>query len=148
MKYQNCIYHLFSTGTRNFVSRKSLVTLVFGIFVGFSIAAVFISNPPKSYWLTYSSDGEHHVDLRDPHTGGDLADAEGPLKDVGFHGKHEGAHALENNSIAQKLYDEVRVLCWIMTNPSNHQKKARHVKKTWGARCNKLLFMSTVEGMA
>lgn len=30
-----------------------------------------------------------------------------------------------------------------MTTPKNHQKKARHVKRTWGSRCNKLIFMST-----
>lgn len=60
---------------------------------------------------------------------------------------HDDAHALENNSIANQLFNEVKVLCWIMTNPSNHQKKARHVKKTWGARCNKLLFMSSTKGL-
>ena len=47
--------------------------------------------------------------------------------------------------VAKQLFDKVRVLCWVMTNPSNHDTKAKHVKATWGKRCNilgeKFFFM-------
>ncbi|KFB49838.1 AGAP012265-PA-like protein [Anopheles sinensis] len=42
------------------------------------------------------------------------------------------------------LTESVRVLCWIMTTPENHQSKVVHLQQTWGARCNKLLIMSSV----
>lgn len=132
-------------GVRSITSRRSLAPLLVGVFVGFLVATIFISAEPKSLWLTGFS-SKVHVDLRDPHSSVDLTDAEGPEKDVGFH-SNDGAHAHENRTIANQLYSEVRILCWIMTNPKNHKKKARHVKRTWGNRCNRLLFMSTTEGL-
>ena len=47
---------------------------------------------------------------------------------------------------AKEMAEKIRVLCWVMTAPENHDKKAKHVKATWGKRCNILLFMSTAEG--
>lgn len=58
------------------------MTLIFGVVVGFSLAVVFVSNPNGSNWMSYS-DHPHEVELRDPHTGNDLADAAGPIIDVG-----------------------------------------------------------------
>ena len=53
---------------------------------------------------------------------------------------------LDENVVAEALKRRIRVLCWIMTQPTNHKKKAVHVKATWGKRCNTVLFMSSVEG--
>ncbi len=50
------------------------------------------------------------------------------------------------DEVARELKEKVRVLCWVMTGPKNHDKKAIHVKRTWGKRCNILIFMSSKEG--
>jgi glycoprotein-N-acetylgalactosamine 3-beta-galactosyltransferase len=54
-------------------------------------------------------------------------------------------NARYNETQADRLFDQVRILCWIITTPENHLKKALHIQKTWGTRCNKLLFMSSQE---
>ncbi|XP_035243354.1 glycoprotein-N-acetylgalactosamine 3-beta-galactosyltransferase 1-B [Anguilla anguilla] len=51
----------------------------------------------------------------------------------------------QDNSVADELYQKVRVLCWVMTGPKNLEKKARHVKATWTRHCNVALFMSSEE---
>ncbi|EDV46663.1 glycoprotein-N-acetylgalactosamine 3-beta-galactosyltransferase 1 [Drosophila erecta] len=50
---------------------------------------------------------------------------------------------LGNESLAEKLYREVRVLCWVLTTPKYHKTRAIHIMRTWGKRCNKIYFMTS-----
>lgn len=66
----------------------------------------------------------------------------------------EQKHNTAENAVTQlppwreyeRLQKEVRILIWVMTQPANHEKKAVHVRDTWGKRVDKLLFMSTSDG--
>ncbi|XP_070000802.1 glycoprotein-N-acetylgalactosamine 3-beta-galactosyltransferase 1 isoform X2 [Penaeus vannamei] len=81
--------------------------------------------------------------MAEPQTHEELENsADIPDNPLSLHDPHEIHHegeAEEANRLAQK----VRVLCWVMTQPASHDKKAVHVKATWGRRCNKLIFISS-----
>lgn len=48
-----------------------------------------------------------------------------------------------NKTVANQLKKSTRILCWILSQPNNHETRARHIKKTWGKHCNKFLVMSS-----
>ena len=59
--------------------------------------------------------------------------------------KNHQAVMKQHPKTSDLMYNKVRILCWILTSPSNFQTKAKAVKETWGKRCNKILFMSSEE---
>ncbi|XP_022916212.1 glycoprotein-N-acetylgalactosamine 3-beta-galactosyltransferase 1-like isoform X2 [Onthophagus taurus] len=109
------------------VNKQLIFTLIIGFVVGFTFTF---------YWIPHSISD-------DPHSYRDIHAAEGPLIDPGQHSPEEEFHKDEDDSVARDLTKKVPILCWVMTGPDNHEKKARHVKNTWGKRCNKILFMSS-----
>ena len=61
-------------------------------------------------------------DFNDAHDHNDIEDAKGPTTEVVFHSPEEDAHKGEA-VVAQELAKSVRILCWIMTGPQNHESK-------------------------
>ncbi|WAQ94672.1 C1GLT-like protein [Mya arenaria] len=123
---------MMKTGTFNFVLGLS-VGLVFAY-----ISTTYFASPrtlglsASVKHMTISEDGPRVEVPRDTFpTQEDLDKMQKIIRPVQFQDAH--SHHGDNRE-AKKLYDQVRVLCWVMTSPKNLQKKAVHVRATWGHR--------------
>ncbi|EDV30694.1 uncharacterized protein Dana_GF14915 [Drosophila ananassae] len=52
-------------------------------------------------------------------------------------------HTEKRSPLDIDLSEKVRVLCYVSTKPQNHKEGAKAVLRTWGRRCNKLIFFTS-----
>uniref|UniRef100_A0A0K0EUU4 Glycoprotein-N-acetylgalactosamine 3-beta-galactosyltransferase 1 n=1 Tax=Strongyloides venezuelensis TaxID=75913 RepID=A0A0K0EUU4_STRVS len=58
------------------------------------------------------------------------------------HNSTESHNSTDEKTLDKVIYENVRILCWIMTHPNNTYKRAIHVNETWGKKCTKIIFVS------
>ncbi|GAB1601155.1 glycoprotein-N-acetylgalactosamine 3-beta-galactosyltransferase 1-like isoform X1 [Argonauta hians] len=129
------------------LTKRGIFTFSVGIIFGFVFTSMFAYSSMWNNTILSTNAPFYYTNSipEKPHGHGGIEHLGGPTNSFQWNDSEDESHQGEMNSLAQVLAKKVRVLCWVMTNPNNIQKKAIHVDATWGRRCNLLLFMSSAD---
>lgn len=122
--------HLFGIYQRRLclcilVSKRFLIGFVLG-----SLTTLLLLTPPTSVFLFYTSNKIVNEDRTRAII--DAPDINWPSRQI-------------SSTPSEELNKRNRILCWVITSPKTHSR-AQLIKQTWGRRCDKLLFMSSIQG--
>ncbi|KAG8544850.1 hypothetical protein GDO81_021726 [Engystomops pustulosus] len=107
--------------------RNSWLAFMLGMLIGFFTIFLLVHN------ITHSFRVNAPVAIRSWKT----------IEDMALLEKVPHVHQPGSSKVSDDLSQKVRVLCWIMTGPSNLYTKAIHLKYSWTRHCNVVLFMSS-----
>ena len=114
------------------ISKNTVISLVIGSIFGLSVSLltkniVWKMQNDKSQWsFNYKSDREiPNPSHGHAHSHKDLREAKGPEIIPEFHNKNDSFHK-DEDLVARKLAEKVKVLCWISTHPGNHKEKVSY----------------------
>ena len=104
------------------ISKNTVFAWIIGLIFG-----SFVLHVPmyKSQWSLFNKSDTPSPFHSHAHSHKDLQDAEGPEKILVFHEKNDSFHK-DEDLVARKLAEKVRVLCWISTHPENHKRKVSY----------------------
>ena len=134
----------------------AILSLLLNIFliVRFSVNLSTVIYTDSSEW--FDDIKQKHIGKPDCRTRSDISDRDiGNISDIDVPFPNHTFYVdnLKKNmkkinvsltTLGKPLSERVSVLCLVMTQPKNLRTKAAAVKNTWGRRCNKLLFISSV----
>uniref|UniRef100_A0A0D9RUG6 Glycoprotein-N-acetylgalactosamine 3-beta-galactosyltransferase 1 n=1 Tax=Chlorocebus sabaeus TaxID=60711 RepID=A0A0D9RUG6_CHLSB len=121
-------------------SRLNFLAFLYRSAIGFLLCSQLFSA-----LLGNKGDTQSNVLHKDPHARHSDDNGQNHLEGQMNFNADSSQRKDENIDITENLYQQVKILCWVMTGPQNLEKKAKHVKVTWVQRCHKVFFMSSEE---
>ena len=96
------------------ITKNMIIFWFFGCVFGLSVSLILQVLQQQQFYK-FSQHAYSHKDFENE---------EDPDEIVVFH-KNESAHK-DDDLVARKMAENIRVLCWVMTQPANHKKKVHN----------------------
>uniref|UniRef100_A0A2K6M5J9 Glycoprotein-N-acetylgalactosamine 3-beta-galactosyltransferase 1 n=1 Tax=Rhinopithecus bieti TaxID=61621 RepID=A0A2K6M5J9_RHIBE len=125
--FQNTLSEMASKSWLNFL------TFLYGSAIGFLLCSQLFS-----ILLGEEGDTQSNVLHNDPYARHSDDNGQNHLEGQMNFNADSSQRKDENIDITENLYQQVKILCWVMTGPQNLEKKAKHVKVTWVQHCHKV----------